>query len=61
MKVTQKVLISLLIATVLFTAFAIAAFSGLYDLIDTRFYDQRVRAAGRSMLEQVQEVTRSYQ
>ncbi len=61
MKVTQKVLISLLISTVLFVAFAVAAFSGLFDLIDTRFYDQRVREAGQAILVQAQERTIAYQ
>ncbi|SIQ70581.1 hypothetical protein SAMN05920897_11367 [Alkalispirochaeta americana] len=61
MKVVQKVLVSLLLATVLFTGFAIAAYSGLFDLLDARFYNQRVRDNAILLLEEARSVAQEYQ
>ena len=48
---TRKILISLLLATVAFASFAVAAYSGLFDVIDTRLYDQRVRSHAAARLD----------
>ena len=56
MKTVQKVLLSLLLATVVFTAFAVAAYSGLFSLIDTRFYNQRIRSTSQAVLEETRTV-----
>jgi|GEM_PF-3466580 len=46
--------LSLLISVLLFAAFAVAAFLGLFDLIDTRFYHPAVqRQAERSLAEAI--------
>ena len=50
---TRKILFSLLLATVVFALFAVAAYSGLFDLIDTRLYDQRVRSHAAARLDSV--------
>ncbi len=60
MKVFQKVLLSFLLATAVFTGFAVAAYSGLFDLIDTRFYNQRVRSTTRALMEEAAGVTAQY-
>jgi len=60
MKTVQKVLLSLLVATIVFTGFAVAAYSGLFSVIDTRFYNQRVRANTQALLQESQEVLNSY-
>ncbi|TVR92345.1 MAG: hypothetical protein EA428_04085, partial [Spirochaetaceae bacterium] len=41
----QKTALSLLIAVIAFSAFSILAFSGLFDYIETNFYDPRVTQA----------------
>ncbi|MEX2445421.1 MAG: hypothetical protein WD492_17610 [Alkalispirochaeta sp.] len=60
MKTVQKVLVSLLVATVVFTGFAVAAYSGLFSVIDTRFYNQRIRANTQALLEESQEIVDDY-
>jgi hypothetical protein len=60
MKTVQKVLVSLLVATVIFTGFAIAAYSGLFSVIDTRFYNQRVRSNTQALLEESRQVIDDY-
>ena len=42
MKTVQKFAFSLLAAIVLFAVFAVFAFSGLFDVIESRFYNRRV-------------------
>jgi len=42
MKLLKKFAISLLITVIMFSAFSLLAFSGLFEIIETRFYDQRV-------------------
>ena len=42
MTVGQKASVSLLIAVLVFAAFAVAAFSGLFDLVESRFYNPSV-------------------
>ena len=61
MKLLQKVLFSLLLATVLFTAFAVAAYSGLFDIIDQQYYNERVRQSAGSILEEAQTEAVAYQ
>ena len=43
MKAVQKVALSLLIAVVVFSLFSLFAFSGLFKLIESNFYDARVK------------------
>ncbi len=42
MSSVQKTALSLLIAVIVFTAFTVAAFSGLFEYIEATFYDQRM-------------------
>ena len=49
----RKLLFSLLLATVVFASFAVVAYSGLFDLIDTRLYDQRVRSRAAERLDSI--------
>ncbi len=44
MKAVQKVALSLLIAVVVFSLFSLLAFSGLFKLVESNFYDARVSA-----------------
>ena len=60
MRIVQKILLSLLFATVLFGAFAVAAFSGLFDYIDTRYYNQRVRDNSSALLQEAQTELNEY-
>ena len=50
MKSLVKIAISLLITVVLFSGFAFLAFSGLFDYIESHFYNQRVE---RIVVEEV--------
>jgi hypothetical protein len=43
MKPVFKVSLSLLITIIVFSIFAVFAFSGLFDFIETRFYNQRIK------------------
>ncbi|TVR69441.1 MAG: hypothetical protein EA427_08520, partial [Spirochaetaceae bacterium] len=61
MKIVQKILISLLLAVLVFTGFAVAAYSGLFDILDTRFYNQRVRDNALQLLEEARAETEAYQ
>ncbi len=51
MSSVQKTALSLLIAVVVFSVFAIAAFSGLFEYIEARFYDQRMTQVVERRLE----------
>ncbi len=42
MTASQKVSVSLLISVILFAAFSVIAFTGLFDLIETRFYNPSI-------------------
>ena len=42
MTVSQKVSVSLLISVILFAAFSVIAFTGLFDLIEARFYNPSI-------------------
>ena len=44
MLTSRKILFSLLITIVLFTAFTVFAFIGMFDLIETHFYNPSVTA-----------------
>ncbi|MDR1931374.1 MAG: hypothetical protein LBQ57_00990 [Spirochaetales bacterium] len=44
MSTVQKFSLSLLVAVVLFSAFALVAFSGLFNYIESNFYDRKVSA-----------------
>lgn len=61
MKLIRKVLISLALATILFVAFAVFAYSGLFDLIDARFYRQRIQEQTDIRLRDAALTTREYQ
>ncbi len=43
MKPVVKVAVSLLITVIIFSAFVIFAFSGLFSFVETRFYNQRIK------------------
>ena len=51
MKAVQKVTLSLLLAVVVFSLFSLFAFSGLFRVIESNFYDARVRALLTSNLD----------
>ncbi|MDR0641435.1 MAG: hypothetical protein LBG07_03145 [Treponema sp.] len=42
MSIPRKIIFSLLISVVVFVFFAAAAFTGLFDLVETRFYNPRI-------------------
>jgi hypothetical protein len=60
MKTVQKVLVSLLLATLAFTAFAVVAYSGLFSIIDARFYSQRIRSTSQVILGEAEELIDDY-
>ncbi|TFG63875.1 MAG: hypothetical protein E4H36_04530, partial [Spirochaetales bacterium] len=51
MKPVQKMALSLLFTVVIFSAFAVLAYSGLFKLIEARFYNQRVTLQYENDLE----------
>jgi hypothetical protein len=52
MNVPQKIIFSLLISVLIFAVFTVAAFTGLFDLVETRFYNPRMlRALNREVME----------
>ena len=60
MSTVQKTALSLLLAVLVFTGFAIAAFSGLFDYIEATFYDPRVRSGVRETLAQAEQTVSLY-
>lgn len=42
MKSVQKVALSLLVTVIVFSGFTVLAFSGLFEFVETRFYNQRI-------------------
>ena len=42
MSIPRKIIFSLLISVVVFVFFAAAAFTGLFDLVEARFYNPRI-------------------
>ena len=61
MKSSQKVALSLLIAVVVFSAFAVISFSGLFNYIDATFYNTRVRESVYRRLGSAVDAVSSYQ
>jgi hypothetical protein len=52
MNAPQKIIVSLLISALIFAAVAVAAFTGLFDLVETRFYNPRIlRGLNREVLQ----------
>ncbi|MDR3174159.1 MAG: hypothetical protein LBU19_07915 [Treponema sp.] len=52
MNVPRKIIFSLLISALIFAIFAAAAFTGLFDVVETRFYNpQLVRGLNREVME----------
>ena len=56
MRPVFKVAFSLLITVVIFSVFVVFAFSGLFDLIETRFYNQRITT---ELVSEVQKTERA--
>ncbi|MBP7264542.1 MAG: hypothetical protein KBB32_10215, partial [Spirochaetia bacterium] len=51
MTVGQKASLSLLVSTILAAGFAVLAFSGVFSVVETRFFDARVRSGVEDALE----------
>ena len=49
----QKAALSLLISVLLFAAFTVAAFAGLFSILETRFYQPAVLSAMESKLSSI--------
>ncbi|MFP4429695.1 MAG: hypothetical protein ACLFPV_00400 [Spirochaetaceae bacterium] len=60
MKTSQKIALSLLISVLVFGAFSVLAFSGLFDYIETTFFDPRVRQRFESRLSTAESVVERY-
>lgn len=60
MKTVQKAALSLLITVVVFSGFSVLAFSGLFNIIETRFYNQRVTNSMQQELREAAEVVDDY-
>ena len=60
MKSLVRFALSLLISVVLFAAFAFIAFSGLFDYIESRFYDERIEALEREYVTEALGVIDSF-
>ncbi len=56
MKSLVRVAVSLLISVVLFAGFAFIAFSGLFDYIESRFYDERIENLEREYVKRAADV-----
>ncbi|NJL72911.1 MAG: hypothetical protein HC888_15855 [Candidatus Competibacteraceae bacterium] len=59
MTTVQKLSFSLLIAVLVFSAFAVAAFSGLFTYIESTLFDQRIKIEYRTRLASAAESIRS--
>ncbi|NBF40096.1 MAG: hypothetical protein GVY14_06735, partial [Spirochaetes bacterium] len=60
MKTHQKTALSLLLAVVVFSTFAVLSYSGLFEYIEANFYDPRVRDRVEITLDRGAEVLDSY-
>ncbi|HOX48415.1 MAG TPA: hypothetical protein PLG14_04445, partial [Spirochaetales bacterium] len=60
MTVGQKANLSLLIAVLVFAAFSVAAFSGLFDVVEARFYNPSITAAYEKSLDSMAEASDLY-
>ena len=60
MKTHQKTALSLLLAVVVFSAFAVLSYSGLFEYIEANFYDPRVRDRVETTLDRGAEVLDTY-
>ncbi|HPG87386.1 MAG TPA: hypothetical protein PLQ29_11885, partial [Spirochaetales bacterium] len=60
MTVGQKASVSLLVSTVLAAGFAALAYSGLFSVIETRFFDERVRRSVDASVDGLLESTDAY-
>jgi hypothetical protein len=60
MNVGQKATLSLLISTLLASAFAVLAFSGLFNIIEADFFDARVRSSVDSSLDALADSSNAY-
>ncbi len=60
MKASQKIALSLLISVLVFGAFSVLAFSGLFDYIETTFFDPRVRQRFENQLSSAEDVVRRH-
>ncbi len=60
MKTAQKIALSLLISVLVFGVFSVFAFSGLFDYIETTFFDPRVRQRFEDRLSSAESVVRQY-
>ena len=60
MNVGQKASLSLLIAVLLFAAFSVAAFSGLFDVIESRFYNPAVSRGYEEALAKASRLSDAY-
>ncbi len=56
----QKVTLSLLLSVILFSAFCVLAFSGLFSLIEARFYEPMVLRAYEERLQHIEAATDEY-
>ena len=60
MTVGQKASLSLLFAVLVFAAFAVAAFSGLFDLVESRFYNPTVARSYEKTLDEAAKASDAY-
>jgi hypothetical protein len=60
MKPVVKVAVSLLITVIIFSAFVIFAFSGLFSFVETRFYNQRIKNEISSEVEDASAAIEEY-
>ncbi len=60
MTTLQKVLLSILVSVLVSTGFAVVAYSGLFDYVDERLYNQRIRDNAVTLLEETGSLSSSY-
>jgi hypothetical protein len=60
MRQSLKVALSLLISIILFSGFAVLAFSGLFNILETDFFNPRIQSEIRSELESLSEKVAGY-
>ena len=53
MKSSHRIALSLLISVVVFSVFAVLAFSGLFSYLETEFYNKRVSESVYADLEKI--------
>ena len=60
MKQSVKIAFSLLISTILFSGFALLAFSGLFTMVETKFFNPRIKDEYQQSVDAIHSHIKTY-